>query len=120
MVIGIISLAILIFYPKLEKRVPPSLIAVVVGALMVGLISVFSNGVYTIGDLYTIPVGLPKIDFGSMDFSVKKIVAVLPDAVTIAVLAAIESLLSCVVADIMINANQLESKVSYNDLIYQK
>ncbi len=104
LVIGVISLAILIFYPKLEKRVPPSLIAVVVGALMVGLISVFSNGVYTIGDLYTIPAGLPKIDFGSMDFSVKKIVAVLPDAVTIAVLAAIESLLSCVVADSMINS----------------
>ncbi|MBQ7106787.1 MAG: sodium-independent anion transporter [Clostridia bacterium] len=104
LVIGVISLAILIFYPKLEKRVPPSLIAVVVGALMVGLISVFSNGVYTIGDLYTIPAGLPKIDFGSMDFSVKKIVAVLPDAVTIAVLAAIESLLSGVVADSMINS----------------
>lgn len=104
LVIGVISLAILIFYPKLEKRVPPSLIAVVVGALMVGLISVFSNGVYTIGDLYTIPAGLPKIDFGSMDFSVEKIVAVLPDAVTIAVLAAIESLLSCVVADSMINS----------------
>lgn len=104
LVIGVISLAILIFYPKLEKRVPPSLIAVIIGALMVGLIPLFSNGVYTIGDLYTIPAGLPKIDFGSMDFSVEKIVAVLPDAVTIAVLAAIESLLSCVVADSMINS----------------
>lgn len=104
LVVGLISLAILIIYPKFEKRVPPSLIAVVVGALIVGLIPVFSNGVYTIGDLYTIPSGLPKLDFSSMDFSTNKIVAVLPDAVTIAVLAAIESLLSCVVADGMINS----------------
>ncbi len=104
LIVGLISLAILIIYPKLEKRVPPSLVAVVVGALIVGLIPVFSNSVYTIGDLYTIPSGLPKMDFSSMDFSTNKIVAVLPDAVTIAVLAAIESLLSCVVADGMINS----------------
>ena len=102
--VGLLSLIILILYPKLEKRVPPSLVAVVVGALLVGLIPIFSSGVYTIGDLYTIPSGLPKINFSSMDFSASKIVAVLPDAVTIAVLAAIESLLSCVVADGMINS----------------
>lgn len=103
LVIGAICLAILIFYPKLEKRVPPSLIAVIVGALLVGIIPVFGDGVKTIGELYTIPAGLPKVDFGSMDFSVEKIVAVLPNAVTIAVLAGVESLLSCVVADNMIN-----------------
>ena len=104
LVIGLLSLAILIVYPKLEKRVPPSLIAVVAGALLVGLIPLFGEGVYTIGDLYTIPAGLPKMDFGSMDFSLSKVTAVLPDAVTIAVLAAIESLLSCVVADSMIGS----------------
>lgn len=104
LVIGLISLAILIVYPKLEKRVPPSLIAVVAGALLVGLIPVFADGVYTIGDLYTIPSGLPKVDFASMDFSREKVIAVLPDAFTIAILAAIESLLSCVVADGMIQS----------------
>lgn len=104
LIIGLISLIILIFYPKLEKKVPPSLIAVIVGALIVGLIPVFEGKVYTIGDLYTIPSGLPKINFSTMDFSTSKILAVLPDAVTIAVLAAIESLLSCVVADGMINS----------------
>ena len=104
LVVGAISLIILIGYPKLEKRVPPSLIAVVVGALVVGLIPVFSEGVYTIGDLYNIPSGLPKVDFASMDFSAGKIVALLPDAFTIALLAAIESLLSCVVADSMVNS----------------
>lgn len=104
LVVGVVSLAILIFYPKLEKRVPPSLIAVIVGALMVAFIPSFNAGVYTIGDLYTIPTGLPKIDLGAMDFSLQKIISVLPNAVTIAVLAGIESLLSCVVADGMINS----------------
>lgn len=104
LVVGAVSLAILIIYPKLEKRVPPSLIAVVVGALMVGFIPGFEEGVYTIRDLYTIPSGLPKMDFGAMNFDFEKISAVLPDAFTIAVLAAIESLLSCVVADGMVNS----------------
>ena len=104
LVVGAVSLAILIFYPKIEKRVPPSLIAVLVGALMVAFIPGFEEGVYTIRDLYTIPSGLPKVDLGGMDFSLSKISAVLPDAFTIAILAAIESLLSCVVADGMVNS----------------
>ncbi|MBQ8001113.1 MAG: sulfate permease [Ruminococcus sp.] len=104
LVVGLVCLAILIFYPKVEKRVPPSLIAVVVGALMVAFIPSFQEGVFTIGDLYTIPSGLPKVDFGAMDLSFEKIRAVLPDAFTIAILAAIESLLSCVVADSMVNS----------------
>lgn len=104
LLIGAISLAILIFYPKVEKRIPPSLIAVIVCALLVRFIPVLDNGVYTIGDLYTIPAGLPKMDFTNFDFSLTKIISVLPDAFTIAILAAIESLLSCVVADTMIQA----------------
>lgn len=103
LVVGAVCLAILIVYPKFEKRVPPSLIAVVVGALMVAFIPTFDTGVYTIGDLYTIPAGLPRVDFAGMDFSVDKILAVLPNAVTIALLAGIESLLSCVVADGMVD-----------------
>ena len=102
--VGALCLAILIIYPRLEKRVPASLIAVVVGALLVGLVPMLSENVYTIGDLYTIPSGLPKLDFASMDFSKEKIMAVIPDAVTIALLAAVESLLSCVVADTMVNS----------------
>ena len=103
LVVGAVCLAILIIYPKFEKRVPPSLIAVVAGALMVAFLPGFQN-VNTIGDLYTIPTGLPKVDFAGMDFSFEKIKAVLPDAFTIAILAAIESLLSCVVADSMVNS----------------
>ncbi len=104
LVIGAVSLAILIIYPKFEKRVPPSLIAVIVGAVMVKFIPVFSDGVNTIGDLYTIPSGLPPFALADMEFSLDKVSAVLPDALTIAILAAIESLLSCVVADSMVNS----------------
>lgn len=104
LLVGAVCLAILILYPKIEKRVPPSLIAVVVGALMVRFIPGLDNGVYTIGELYTIPTGLPKIDLAGLDFSIAKISAVFPSAFTIAILAAIESLLSCVVADSMVNS----------------
>ncbi|MBQ4087304.1 MAG: sulfate permease [Clostridia bacterium] len=104
LLVGAVCLAILIIYPKFEKRVPPSLIAVVVGALMVKFIPGLDDGVFTIGELYTIPQGLPHMDFGSMDFSFAKMMEVFPDAFTIAILAAIESLLSCVVADSMVNS----------------
>ena len=104
LVIGAVSLAVLIIYPKFEKRVPPSLIAVIIGAVMVKFIPVFSDGVNTIGDLYTIPSGLPPFTLTNLDFSFDKVSAVLPDALTIAILAAIESLLSCVVADSMVNS----------------
>ncbi len=104
LIVGAISLAILIVYPKFEKRVPPSLIAVLVSALLVALIPALGEQVYTIGDLYTIPTGLPKVSFSGMDLSVDKMLTVLPDAITIALLAAVESLLSCVVADTMVNS----------------
>ncbi len=104
LLVGAVCLAILIIYPKLEKRVPPSLIAVLVGALMVKFIPGLDEGVFTIGELYTIPAGLPKVDFGGMEISLEKITELLPDAFTIAILAAIESLLSCVVADSMVNS----------------
>ena len=102
LIIGLISLAVLIIYPKLEKRVPASLIAVIVGALLVVFVPFFSENVNTIGDLYSIPTGLPKMNFSGMDFSKEKIISVIPSAFTIAILAAIESLLSCVVSDNMI------------------
>ena len=104
LLVGAICLAILIIYPKFEKRVPPSLIATIVGALLVNLIPVLNDGVYTIGELYNIPAGLPKIDFSGIDLSLEGIGAALPNAFTIAILAAIESLLSCVVADSMVNS----------------
>ncbi|MBP5599336.1 MAG: STAS domain-containing protein [Lachnospiraceae bacterium] len=102
--VGAVSLAILIVWPIVFKKgflskIPPSLIAVIVSIFMVlGL----SMNVNTIGDLYTIPTGLPK--FSAPHVSFTQIRELLPDAFTIAVLAAIESLLSCVVSDSMINS----------------
>ena len=104
LLVGAVCLAILIIYPKFEKKIPPSLISVIAGVIMVKFIPGLDEGVFTIGELYTIPAGLPKPDFTGMDFSFAKITAVFPDAVTIAILAAIESLLSCVVADSMVNS----------------
>lgn len=104
LLVGAVSLAILIIYPKFEKKVPPSLVAVIVGALMVKFIPGLDNGVFTIGELYTIPSGFPEFALTNMEFSFAKVSAVLPDAFTIAILAAIESLLSCVVADSMVNS----------------
>jgi len=100
--VGVVCLAILIIYPKFEKCVPPSLIAVVVGALMVNCIPALNEGVYTIGELYTIPSGFPKFTFGSVSLAEVDVVSLIPNAFTIAILAGIESLLSCVVADGMI------------------
>ncbi len=104
LLIGAISLAILIIYPKFEKKLPPSLLAVVISAALVKAFPTIDSAVYTIGDLYTIPTGLPQVDFSGINFGADCVVAALPDAITIALLAAIESLLSCVVADGMINS----------------
>ncbi len=104
LVIGAICLAILIIYPKFEKRVPPSLIAVIVGALLVNLIPVFNEGTYTIGELYTIPQGFQKFTLGEIKIDANTVVSLIPNAFTIAILAGIESLLSCVVADGMVNS----------------
>lgn len=99
LVIGAICLAILIIYPKFEKRIPPSLIAVVVGALLVKFVPEFNDNVSTIGSLYTIPSGFPKFTLGDVSIDIDTIVSLIPNAFTIAILAGIESLLSCVVAD---------------------
>lgn len=96
--VGTVSLLILIFWPKINKTVPGSLVAVLVGSAMVALLPIEVN---TIGDLYTVSSKLPTLQLPNFNF--KLIRNILPDAFTIAVLAAIESLLSCVVADGMTN-----------------
>lgn len=102
LLVGAVSLAILIFYPRLEKKIPPSLIAVIVGAVMVKFLPVLDSGVFTIGELYTIPSGFPKFAVSRLEITGDALLSALPNAVTIAVLAGIESLLSCVVADGMV------------------
>lgn len=98
LIVGGVSLAILVLAPYVLKKVPGSLPAVIVGILMVRFLPL---KVATIGNLYTISNSLPTLHFPTMSLSM--IGDALPNAFTIAVLAAIESLLSCVVADGMIN-----------------
>lgn len=97
--IGVVGLAILIFWPKISKKIPGSLIAVIVGVLVVKLSGMAVN---TIGDLYPNITNTPPM-FKLPDFTLDKVIGLIPSAFTIAILAAIESLLSCVVSDEMIN-----------------
>lgn len=99
LVIGAVSLLILIVTPKFLKKIPASIIAIVVCA---ALVKIFDMNVNTIGDLYTISSAAPKLSVP--EFSIDTVKAIMPDAFTIAVLAAVESLLSCVVADGMIGS----------------
>ncbi len=98
LIVGAISLLILILSPMVFKRVPGSLLAVIGGILMVQFLPLKAN---TIGDLYSISNSLP--DFHLPQVNLELIQEAIPNAFTIAILAAIESLLSCVVADGMIN-----------------
>lgn len=95
--VGAVCLAILIIWPRINKLIPGSLIAVLAGIAMVKL---FDLPVNTIGDLYTISNRLPSFTVPSFSFGTVQ--SMLPSAFTIAILAAIESLLSCVVADGMV------------------
>lgn len=96
--IGLLALAILIAWPKVSKKIPGSLIAVLALTVVVALAQISVN---TIGDLYKIEASLPPFSLPTFDAS--KWVTLLPSAFTIAILAAIESLLSCVVSDKMID-----------------
>lgn len=97
-IVGCVALLILIIWPKISKKIPGSLIAVIVGVVMVKLLNMNVN---TIGDLYDISASYPT--FVKPEFSLETIEALLPSAFTIAILAGIESLLSCVVSDSMIS-----------------
>lgn len=94
--VGCLALFIQILWPRFFARVPASLVAVLATGALVQLADLPVN---TIGDLYTISSSLPRPALPA--FSYATVAAVLPDALTIAILAAIESLLSCVVADEM-------------------
>ena len=100
LLVGAVCLAILIVWPRVSRRIPGSLVAVIVGATMVGA---FNLNVSTIGDLYTINAGLPTLHVPQLDLGIFR--DELANGITIAILAAIESLLSCVVADSMISSH---------------
>ena len=97
-IVGVVSLVILIISPMIFKKIPGSLLAVIAG---ISMVKCLPFQVATIGNLYTISNALPSFHLPAVNLQIVQ--NALPNAFTIAVLAAIESLLSCVVADGMIN-----------------
>ncbi|MDY3275408.1 MAG: sulfate permease [Agathobacter sp.] len=97
---GMLALLIQIFWPKVSQKIPGSLVAILVTTLLVQLLKL---PVATIGDLYTIKAGFPK--FAMPELSLSLVREMISPAFTIAILASIESLLSCVVSDGMIGGH---------------
>ena len=104
--VGIASLLIIVFSTKISKRMPGSLVAIVLMTLVVWLLREFGGitSITTIGDLYTLPNGMPAphlpeltLKEGQTLFSLIR--DLFPSAFTIAMLGAIESLLSAMVVD---------------------
>jgi len=96
--IALLSLIILIFWPKVTHRIPGSLIAIIISTIIV---QYFNLPVDTIGSRFgKIPSNLPSPSL--LEFHLSDIKNLIAPATTIALLAAIESLLSAVVADGMI------------------
>lgn len=100
MIVGIICLAVLIIWPKFFSKIPASIIAVFVS---IAIVQGLHLNVNTIGTLYPdLKAGLPSISVPHLSLGVIR--REMPNAFTIAILAAIESLLSAVVADGMVNS----------------
>lgn len=112
LLVGSISMLLLIVLPKINKKIPGILIAVIVGVVMVigmehlaksELISGYTCTVSTVGHLYVIEGGLPSfaLDFSKINRST--IPSLLPSALTLAILSGSESLLCCISSDEMIS-----------------
>ena len=108
--IGVFSLLICIFMPKITKRIPGSLAAIIFATFALWLLKMYAPAswgvasVQTIGDLYELPHGIPAPHVPSMELAEGEsfftlIQKLFPSAFTIAMLGAIESLLSAMVAD---------------------
>lgn len=111
LLIGLLSLLIIIYWPRINRKVPGSIIAIIIATTLVALLKL---DVPTIESHFgTIPSTLPKPQFPHITFELVR--QMFPPAFTIAMLAAIEALLSAVVADGMIG----EKHKSNTELIGQ-
>ena len=98
-VIGIISILVITLSPRLTRKIPGSLIAIIIMTIVVYIMRnhLGITGIETIGDRFTINASLPAPT--PITFNMETINLLLPSAFTIAILGAIESLLSATVAD---------------------
>lgn len=99
LLIGIISIAIIVFMPRISKKIPGSLVAIIIMTIVVYLMRTYGGitGIETIGDRFIINASLPQPE--TISINLETINLLLPSAFTIAMLGAIESLLSATVAD---------------------
>ncbi len=97
--VGILTILIIVFTPKVSKKVPGSLVAIIVMTVLVYILKsqLGVSSIETIGDRFTINAAFPTPQWINIDFAM--INQLLPSAITIALLGAIESLLSATVAD---------------------
>lgn len=101
---GVLSVALIALTPRFSKKIPGSLLAIVVMTVIAYLLREFAGvtSIKTIGDLYELPSGLPPFTVPSLPDGMTLFGAMqelAPVAFTIAMLGAIESLLSAMVAD---------------------
>ena len=101
---GILSVVLIALTPKFSKKIPGSLLAIVVMTVVAYLLKEFAGvtSIKTIGDLYELPSGLPSFVVPSLEGGASlwaTMQNLAPVAFTIAMLGAIESLLSAMVAD---------------------
>lgn len=98
-VVGLLSILLIIYTPKFSKKIPGSLVAIVLMTVLAYILKTYAGitSIETIGDRFTINASLPHAQVPNMSWEVIK--ALFPTAITIAVLGAIESLLSATVAD---------------------
>ncbi|GHT10268.1 sodium-independent anion transporter [Bacteroidia bacterium] len=106
--VGIVSILIIVYSKKIFKKIPGSLLAIVVMTVVVYVLKNYAgiSGVETIGDRFSINATLPTPS--TIPINLNTINLLLPAAFTIAMLGAIESLLSATVAD-GITGNQQNS-----------
>ena len=97
--VGLGSILLIVLTPRFSRRIPGSLVAIVVLTAGVWALRTYAGmeGVDTIGDRFTIRAELPAAAMPAMDWEVMR--SLFPVALTIALLGAIESLLSATVAD---------------------
>lgn len=97
--IGVTSVVIIILTPKISKKIPGSLVAIIVMTIAAYLMKTYGNiqGIETIGDRFIINSQLPAVE--NIPINLESMRLLFPAAFTIAMLCAIESLLSATVAD---------------------
>jgi SulP family sulfate permease len=98
-IIAVVSVIIIVLTPKISKRIPGSLVAIILMSVIVYFLRTYASipGIETIGDRFNIQSELPEIK--EISLTLESIRLLFPSAFTIAMLCAIESLLSATVAD---------------------